>query len=103
MEAENAKWTDEAVAKLTQRHRALHDQAFTTNQGNPHYRSLDTIRYQDGAVERTMSVPKGDVPHQFRQNVDSGRLPAVSWLVAPRASPTIRARHGTAPGIWSRP
>ena len=31
-----------------------------------------------------MLVPKGDVLHQFRQDVRSGKLPAVSWLVAPK-------------------
>jgi phospholipase C len=30
-----------------------------------------------------MEVPKGDVLHQFRADVDSGKLPTVSWLVAP--------------------
>ena len=30
-----------------------------------------------------MPVPKGDVLHQFRQDVRRGSLPAVSWIVAP--------------------
>ncbi len=31
-----------------------------------------------------MRVPKGDVLHQFRADVESGRLPTVSWIVAPQ-------------------
>jgi phospholipase C len=30
-----------------------------------------------------MQVPKGDVLYQFRKDVNEGKLPAVSWLVAP--------------------
>jgi phospholipase C len=30
-----------------------------------------------------MAIPKGDVLHQFRKDVGTGHLPAVSWLVAP--------------------
>lgn len=30
-----------------------------------------------------MQVPKGDVLHQFREDVRTGKLPTVSWLVAP--------------------
>lgn len=82
-EVEVPKWSDENVARLTPRQRALHDKAFTTNTGDPHYRELETITYQDGGTERKMTVPKGDVLHQFRQDVEKGRLPTVSWLVAP--------------------
>ncbi|MEO6188584.1 MAG: alkaline phosphatase family protein, partial [Ginsengibacter sp.] len=32
-------------------------------------------------VERKLPVPKGDVLHQFRKDVESGQLPSVSWLV----------------------
>ena len=35
------------------------------------------------ATAREISVPAGDVLHQFRHDVSSGALPAVSWLVAP--------------------
>ena len=40
-------------------------------------------RYQDGGAERRMQVPKGDVFHQFREDVRTGKLPTVSWIVAP--------------------
>ncbi len=30
-----------------------------------------------------MHVPKGDVLHQFREDVKAGKLPTVTWLAAP--------------------
>jgi phospholipase C len=32
-----------------------------------------------------MMVPKGDLFHQFREDFRAGKLPTVSWLVAPAA------------------
>ncbi len=78
-----ATYTDEAYAKLSPRERNLHEKAFTTNVGDPYYRELTTLSYQDGATERKLEVPKGDVLHRFRQDVSTGKLPAVSWIVAP--------------------
>lgn len=37
----------------------------------------------DGDEKRKATVPKGDILHQFRQDVTSGKLPTVSWLVPP--------------------
>ncbi|QJB39698.1 phospholipase C, phosphocholine-specific [Chitinophaga oryzae] len=70
-------------AKLPQRAQNLHNKAFTTNIGDPDYHELETLRYKDGDVERTVQVPKGDILHQFRTDVNNGQLPTVSWLVAP--------------------
>jgi phospholipase C len=78
-----ATWTDEAYAKLSPRERNLHEKAFTTNIADPDYHELTTLTYRDGATERQMAVPKGDVLHQFRQDVRTGKLPTVSWIVAP--------------------
>lgn len=61
----------------------LHERAFTTNAGDPAFRELDAITYKDGDTTRTVNVPKGDVLHQFRQDVENGTLPTVSWLVPP--------------------
>ncbi|WP_285011371.1 phosphocholine-specific phospholipase C [Pedobacter faecalis] len=61
----------------------LHRRAFVTNRNDPDYHKLETISYEDKGVTRTAQIPKGDVLHQFRSDVDSGNLPAVSWLVAP--------------------
>jgi phospholipase C len=45
-----------------------------------------------------MKAPKGDVLHQFRQDVQSGKLPTVSWLSAPENF----SDHPSAPwyGAW---
>jgi phospholipase C len=69
--------------QLTPQQQALHLKAFDTNKNDPHYRTLESLSYRDGGTERTMKAPKGDVLHQFRQDVQSGQLPTVSWLSAP--------------------
>jgi phospholipase C len=79
---ERAQWTPDAFAGLSERERSLHNKAFTTNEGDPNYRQLSTLRYRDNGVEREMLIPKSDPLHRFRKDVASGTLPAVSWLVA---------------------
>ncbi|HEY4087728.1 MAG TPA: phospholipase C, phosphocholine-specific [Bryobacteraceae bacterium] len=79
----SGKYTDEAWAKLSPRERSLHERAFTTNAADPAYRELTTLRYRDGNTERELKVPKGDVLYQFREDVKSGKLPTVSWIVPP--------------------
>src|SRR6185369_6709398 len=54
-----------------------------SNSGDPDYRTLTALRYRDGDMEREMKAPKGDVLHQFRQDVEGGKLPTVSWIVPP--------------------
>ena len=34
---------------------------------------LTNLKYDDNGTEREMAVPKGDVLHQFRQDVKSGQ------------------------------
>lgn len=77
------RYTDASWAALSARERSLHERAFTTNVGDPDYRKLTTLTYRDGDTDRRMQVPKGDVFHQFRADVGAGKLPTVSWLVAP--------------------
>ena len=77
------KYTPENYAKLTPKERALHEKAFSTNVNDPHYHDLTTLKYKDGNTEREVKIPKGDVLHQFREDVKNGKLPTVSWLVAP--------------------
>ncbi|GAB3570158.1 phospholipase C, phosphocholine-specific [Spirosoma luteolum] len=72
-----------SLDQLSARERALHERAFTTNVGDPDYRSLTTHTYTDGDTQRTVQIPKGDVLHQFRTDVQQGTLPTVSWVVAP--------------------
>jgi len=97
-EAERAEYTDAAWQSLSERTKSLHQRAFTTNIGDPQYRSLAKLAYRDGAAERTVSVPGGDVLFQFRNDVESGALPAVSWLIAPENF----SDHPSAPwyGAW---
>jgi phospholipase C len=78
-----AKFPEDGFAKLSPRERNLHEKAFTTNSADPAYRELATLRYRDGNTTRQMSAPKGDVLHQFREDVRQGKLPTVSWLVPP--------------------
>ncbi len=78
------RYSQENWEKLSARQKSLHQMAFSTNVGDPNYRQLTELTYRDGAVERRMEAPKGDVLHQFRQDVEGGKLPAVSWLVAPQ-------------------
>ncbi|HXO76594.1 MAG TPA: alkaline phosphatase family protein, partial [Puia sp.] len=66
-----------------QRTKDLHARAFTRNAADPDYHTLSSLSYSDGTVTREMKVPKGDVLWQFRQDVETGRLPMVSWLVGP--------------------
>ncbi len=81
--AEPKQWNEAAFAKLSPREQQLHRRAFTTNRGDPNYHALTVLSYKDGATPRQMKVPKGDVLHQFRQDVREGKLPTVSWIVAP--------------------
>jgi phospholipase C len=80
---EQKVWTLENYAKLSQREKNLHEKAFTTNVNDPDYHQLTSLTYQDGDVKREVNIPKGDIFHQFREDVGTGKLPTVSWLVAP--------------------
>jgi phospholipase C len=78
-----AKWRPEKFEQLSQKEKNIHRKAFTTNEKDPYYHQLTTLQYHDGNTERSMKVPKGDVLYQFREDVKSGQLPTVSWIVAP--------------------
>lgn len=71
------------LSKLPEKDQELHMRAFTTNASDANYHSLETITFQDGDKSIKMEVPKGDVLHQFREDVNSGHLPTVSWLTPP--------------------
>jgi phospholipase C len=74
---------DTLYKQLTPPQKALHDAAFTTNSKDPHYRSLEPLSFPVAGVQQQLNVPKGDVLHQFRADVEAGKLPTVSWLAAP--------------------
>ena len=83
VEKQRAAGLGASHARVPERERNLHEKAFTINDGDPDFRDLETIEYQDGNQRRRMQAPKGDVLHRFRADVENGQLPAVSWLVAP--------------------
>jgi phospholipase C len=68
------------------------------NSNEPGYHQLKQLEYDYEGKERRMKIPKGDILYQFRRDVESGQLPAVSWLVAPQ----YYSDHPSAPwyGAW---
>lgn len=76
--------TPDKLEKLSAFEKNIHKKAFATNRNDPSYHQLTIIKYKDGAEEREVKVPKGDVLDQFRKDVEGGQLPTVSWLVAPQ-------------------
>ena len=96
--ADLEKWNEKNFAKLTDEEKSLFYRAFVVNKNDPNYRSISSIKYDDNGKEREVTVPKGDVLHQFRADVNSGKLPTVSWL----AGPQNFSDHPSAPwyGAW---
>ncbi|HVS96490.1 MAG TPA: phospholipase C, phosphocholine-specific [Puia sp.] len=102
VEAMKAKQPDykekRSLDDLTREELDLHRRAFNSNAGDPHFRSLEELGYADDGQRRHMAAPQGDVLFQFRQDVRSGKLPAVSWIAAPENF----SDHPSAPwyGAW---
>ncbi|MFD1770591.1 phosphocholine-specific phospholipase C [Sphingobacterium suaedae] len=80
--------------QLDNRSKSLHQRAFQTNENDPNYHRIEEVTV-DGT---SITVPKGDILHQFRQDVKKGQLPTVSWLCAPQHF----SDHPSAPmyGAW---
>jgi len=74
-------YSEKNFQNLSEQEKAIHRKAFITNTNDPFYRELESLEF-DG---KKVGVPKGDIFHQFREDVDEGKLPMVSWLVAPCA------------------
>ncbi|GGM83778.1 hypothetical protein GCM10010967_14510 [Dyadobacter beijingensis] len=83
IETAQTKFNKETQGRLTDKDKKLNDKAFTTNISDPHFHELTSLTYADNGTERTLNVPKGDVFHQFREDVKNGTLPTVSWLMPP--------------------
>jgi phospholipase C len=82
--AEDQKiFTKAKYDQLSQREKNIHDKAFSTNSKDPFYHELTTLKYKDGDTNREVRIPKGDILHEFREDVKKNTLPTVSWLVAP--------------------
>ena len=92
------KWNRQQFERLSQREQNLHNKAFTTNIGDPDYHKVEDLIYEADGEKRETKVPKGDILHQFRKDVNEGKLPTVSWLVAPQKF----SDHPSAPwyGAW---
>jgi phospholipase C len=84
--------------QLTETQRALHHAAFVTNAADPDFHELERLPFIEDGRPQTMAVPKGDIFYQFRKDVNEGKLPAISWLMAPEKF----SDHPTSPwyGAW---
>lgn len=83
VEADQQLYTTAKYDALSHGQKELMERAFTLNAGDPDYHSVTPLEYTEGAQHRSLNIPKGDILHQFRQDVGQGKLPAVSWLSAP--------------------
>jgi phospholipase C len=83
VKADITEWTQERFDKLSDFEKNIHRKAFVTNSNDPDYHQLTALKYIDNGVQREVNIPKGDVLHQFREDVKTGKLPTVSWLTAP--------------------
>ena len=98
-EKEAAQWTAENFDKLSETEKNLFRRAFSTNCEDPDYHSLDLLRYADKSGHpQELTVPKGDILHAFRKDVEAGTLPTVSWMIPAEKY----SDHPTAPwyGSW---
>lgn len=96
--AKQELYTLERYEQLSDHEKALHDRAFVNNAGDPDYMKLEKLLYKDGQMERELNIPKGDILYQFRQDVNNGKLPTVSWLTPPQ----LFSDHPDSPwfGAW---
>ena len=95
---ELSKWNKSNFDQLFAKEKSLHQRAFTINSGDPSFRSVTQLTYRDGNEQREVTVPKGDILHQFRKDVHESKPPAASWL----AGPQNFSHHPSAPsyGAW---
>lgn len=80
-----AEEVQRSYEKLSQREKNLIDKAFSTNIHQPDYLKLAPFSYQtDTGKKEQLNLPSSDIFKSFRDDVDQGKLPMVSWLVAPQ-------------------
>jgi phospholipase C len=80
---ESKEYTQEKFDALSSIDKNLHGKAFITNINDPDYHSLEEITYEDSGTMRNLKLPRGDLFHQFRDDVKTDKLPSVSWIAAP--------------------
>jgi phospholipase C len=97
-EEEQKNYTIEKFKNLSEHQKNIHNKAFVTNTKDPFQHQLTPLNYNDENIGREINIPKGDILHQFREDVQSGNLPTVSWLAAPECF----SDHPSAPwfGSW---
>ncbi|WP_214070880.1 phospholipase C, phosphocholine-specific [Mucilaginibacter sp. dw_454] len=83
VEAAQQKYTQEKFDSLPEQSKNIHTKAFSINSADPDFHDLETLQYNDNGTERSLNAPKGDVFHQFREDVKNDKLPTVSWLMPP--------------------
>ena len=77
-------------------------QCFTVNAGDPNFRKITELTYMDGGKERKVTVPKGDVLHQFRKDVDTGNcLQFLGWQDH-KIFLIIQVHHGMELGMFRK-
>lgn len=77
------RFTEAYWKHLSEREKDIHRRACCTNISDTHYRELETLTFGKGENQETADVPKGDIFYQFRHDAKNGKLPTVSWLIAP--------------------
>lgn len=82
-EEEERNYTMSAYEALSEKSKNLNAKAFGINSNDPHFHSLEPMKYDENGIERELNIPKGDILHQFRKDVNEGTLPTVSWLMTP--------------------
>ena len=92
------KYTVNSFDELPSNLKNIHQKAFITNSNDPYQRQLMPLNYNDDSTDREINIPKGDVLHQFREDIENGNLPTISWLAAPENF----SDHPSAPwfGSW---
>jgi len=96
--AQLQKLQSKSMESLSEKDRNIHQKAFAVNDNDSDYHELTTLTYDDNGTNRKVQVPKGDIFHGFRDDVNTGNLPTVSWLTAPQNF----SDHPSAPwyGAW---
>lgn len=96
---EISMYAAENFDKLSETEKNLFLKAFSTNKDDPDYHKLDLLKYvDDEGKQQELTVPRGDIIHAFRKDVEAGTLPTVSWMVPSEKY----SDHPTAPwyGSW---
>ncbi|SFO74267.1 phospholipase C [Chitinophaga sp. YR627] len=83
IEEDKLTYTMEAYNNLPEEKKQLNAKAFTVNSKDPAFHDLASMKYEDAGNDRELNIPKGDILHQFREDVKNGTLPTVSWLMTP--------------------